>query len=602
MTRADSLLVRGLGRLPLATALIWAVLVPAAFAATEAGDAGERPATAQDLGAETALDAITGSIANESDRDMYRLCASGAGSFSASTVDGTAIDTQLFLLDAGGRGVYANDDAPGVMGQSELPAGDPLTPATAGVYYLAISRYNQDPLNAAGSRLFADVVFTIGPASSNPGAVIASWGSGRTGSVGDYRIALTGVVPCPEPDTTSPTVDLRTPPDGATYTRGEQVAADYDCADEGSSGLESCVGSVADGAPIDTASAGEHSFSVTARDAAGNETAVSHSYTVLDSGAPTIDLRTPADGADYARGEQVLADYDCADEDGGSGLASCAGDVPDGEPIDTAALGPHSFTVTARDSAGNETVVSHGYTVTDVSAPTIDLRTPADGATYALGEQVLADYECADEDGGSGLASCVGDVPDGEPIDTAIAGAHSFSVHATDAAGNASERTVSYSVQEDAGGGFEFEGFLVPLRNPPVLNRVWAGSIVPVRFRLGGDQGDDVIADGFPRSGKVDCGEDADPDTAKPTRSPWWWQHRLDGGVSYHPWRKTYVYLWQTNDDWAGSCRQLIVKLSDGSLHRANIEFPRRHSHHWFRHGHGHEPRGEDAGHHRRRR
>ncbi len=164
--------------------------MPAAFAATENGDAGELPATAQDLGAETALGSIAGNIENETDRDVYRLCASGGGSFSASTVSGTSIDTQLFLLDDGGRGVYANDDAPGVVGQSELPAGDPLTPAAAGVYYLAISRYNQDPLTADGVRLFADVVFTTGPASSDPAAVIAGWSAGRTGAAGAYTIAL----------------------------------------------------------------------------------------------------------------------------------------------------------------------------------------------------------------------------------------------------------------------------------------------------------------------------------------------------------------------------------------------------------------------------
>src|SRR4029450_1383028 len=45
-----------------------------------------------------------------------------------------------------------------------------------------------------------------------------------------------------------------------------------------------------------------------------------------DETAPTIDLRTPADGAQFQPNEAVEADYSCADE-GGSGLASCEGAV-----------------------------------------------------------------------------------------------------------------------------------------------------------------------------------------------------------------------------------------------------------------------------------
>ena len=83
-----------------------------------------------------------------------------------------------------------------------------------------------------------------------------------------------------------------------------------------------------------------------------------------DEQAPTIDLRTPEEGAQYDLGADVRADYSCADE-GGSGLASCTGDVADGAPLDTSTPGAHAFTVLARDGAGNETTVTHGYTVTE---------------------------------------------------------------------------------------------------------------------------------------------------------------------------------------------------------------------------------------------
>lgn len=409
---ADGHHVRFLARLLALTALAVAGFAPLAHAATEVGDAGELPATAQDLGADAALDSIAGTLDGLVDRDVYRVCLSGGKTFSASTVGGTEVDTQLFLLDADGRGVYANDEAPDVVGQSTLPAGDLFTPGAAGVYHLAISRWNQDPTGFEDVPLFPDLIPGVhGPQSDEP---IALWTGGREGTFGPYVIALTGVVPCAVPDETPPTIDLRTPPDGASYVEGDVVAADFDCADE-------------------------------------------------------------ADG---------------------SGLATCVGTVDDGASIDTAAAGPHTFTVNATDAAGNEATATTAYEVTE--APPV---------------------------------------------------------------------------------GFPFEGFFSPLDDP--VNKLKAGSIVPVRFSLDGYRGKDVLADGFPRSAEVDCDivPDADPDTAEPTDTPWSRWHR---DLRYQPWNDQYVYMWDTERGWAGECRQLIVKLSDGSVHRANVAFAKRRPSCWW--------------------
>ncbi len=96
-----------------------------------------------------------------------------------------------------------------------------------------------------------------------------------------------------------------------------------------------------------------------------------------DEQAPTIDLVTPAEGAQYEQGAAVAVDYTCADE-GGSGLSSCTGDVPDGDPLDTSTPGSHDFTVVARDGEGNETTVTHSYTVTEPSPPS----TPGPGLDF----------------------------------------------------------------------------------------------------------------------------------------------------------------------------------------------------------------------------
>jgi DNA-binding beta-propeller fold protein YncE len=287
-----------------------------------------------------------------------------------------------------------------------------------------------------------------------------------------------------------------------------------------------------------------------------------------DETAPTVDLRTPAEGAQYQLGEHVDADYSCADE-GGSGLASCEGDVADGAALDTATAGAHSFTVVARDAAGNETTVTHGYTVAaDETAPTVDLRTPAEGAQYQLGERVDADYSCADE-GGSGLASCEGDVPDGAALDTATAGAHSFTVVARDAAGNETTVTHGYTVVEPV---LAFLGFRGPIQDGSVVR---AGDTLPISFSLGGFHGLDLLADGSPSSVKVDCDDPGAATGGWPARS------EGDRGLRFSRSTGNYVFDWQTDKRWAGTCRSFVLTFADGSVQRLTVSF--RSSWRWHR-------------------
>lgn len=246
-------------------------------------------------------------------------------------------------------------------------------------------------------------------------------------------------------DITNPTVTLSTPSNRAVYNQGSLVNASYSCADSGS-GITSCVGTVPNGRPITTSILGQRTFSVTATDAAGNTTTVTHTYTVVDITNPTVTLTRPADGATFTQGAVVNASYSCADS--GSGIESCVGHVPSGSPINTSALGERTFTVTATDRAGNTTTVSHVYTVVDTTSPTVSLVTPADGATYQQNSTVNAQYSCSDL--GSGIASCSGSVPNGSPINTSILGSRTFTVTAQDNAGNTATVTHTYTVVENA--------------------------------------------------------------------------------------------------------------------------------------------------------
>jgi Domain of unknown function DUF11 len=94
------------------------------------------------------------------------------------------------------------------------------------------------------------------------------------------------------PDATPPAVDLRTPPEGARYTRGAGVAADFSCTDA-DSGIAECTGTVADGAAVATTPAGTRTFDVTAVDRAGNRTVVRHAYEVVGPTATPTPTPTP---------------------------------------------------------------------------------------------------------------------------------------------------------------------------------------------------------------------------------------------------------------------------------------------------------------------
>jgi hypothetical protein len=114
---------------------------------------------------------------------------------------------------------------------------------------------------------------------------------------------------------------------------------------------------------------------------------------------------------------------------------------------------------------------------------------------------------------------------------------------------------------------YTFTGFFQPVDNTPVLNVVRAGSGVPVKFSLGGDQGLDIFLDGYPLSRQIACGTGAGLDDIEQTVNA--------GGsaLSYNASTDQYTYVWKTNRAWAGTCRQLVVILRDGSIHTANFSF-----------------------------
>jgi hypothetical protein len=114
---------------------------------------------------------------------------------------------------------------------------------------------------------------------------------------------------------------------------------------------------------------------------------------------------------------------------------------------------------------------------------------------------------------------------------------------------------------------YTFGGFLQPVDPLPMLNSMKAGAAVPVKFSLGGNFGLDIFQPGYPKSDVMACDSTALVDGVEETMTA--------GGSSlaYDATSNTYSYVWKTEKAWAGTCRQLVLKLADGSAQRANFRF-----------------------------
>jgi hypothetical protein len=92
-----------------------------------------------------------------------------------------------------------------------------------------------------------------------------------------------------------------------------------------------------------------------------------------------------------------------------------------------------------------------------------------------------------------------------------------------------------------------------------------AGEVQPRRRpRAGRAQGP-----ALPASQQVDCatGEALQYAITEPTSATG------DRGLTYSPGTDRYQYVWKTEADWAGTCRELQIVLEDGTQHRAVFRF-----------------------------
>ena len=221
----------------------------------------------------------------------------------------------------------------------------------------------------------------------------------------------------------------------------------------------------------------------------------------------------------------------------------------------TSSLGEGTLVLnaTCKDLAGNIGNASHTVHI-DQTPPDVAVTGVSDGATYLPGSVPAAG--CSTTDALSGVQTAAVLNSSGGPVGAIMATCSG----ATDIAGNAAAaESVTYAVM------YGWTGFFQPVDNMPTLNTARAGASVPIKFDLGGNQGLNIFAPNSPSSGVVPCGATGPESAIEETATA--------GGSTLTYANDQYTYVWKTDKSWVGQCRQLTLKLVDGTEHKALFKF-----------------------------
>lgn len=355
-------------------------------------------------------------------------------------------------------------------------------------------------------------------------------------------------------DGTMPSITAsRTPEANSFGWNNSSVTASYEASD----GLSGLVSDVSGSHLFDQEGAGQL-YIFTVSDFAGNSASATVENVNIDLTGPTLSLAFTPNSPDGNNGWWKTAGgvpYVWTCSDGLSDIDSTFGSgCPSPLSGTIAVQGTTNFSDQVQDLAGNLSAVVSRDLKLDNVAPVVAVTGVDDGATYILGSVPAAG--CTTSDATSGVATNASLSSSGGPLGFV----NVICSGASDNAGNAGNTaTATYQVI------YAWSGFFQPVDNDAV-NTVKAGSAVPVKFSLGGNQGLNIFAVGYPKLVKTSCTsglEDAIETTVTAGGS----------SLTYDALAGQYIYVWKTDKSWVGWCGQLQVKLIDGTLHTASFKF-----------------------------
>lgn len=299
--------------------------------------------------------------------------------------------------------------------------------------------------------------------------------------------------------------------------------------------------------------AGSHTITLTVTDTGGGSDSDDVVINIVDTTAPIIHLN----GAN----PMTVECHTSFSDPGATATDGCSGSVPvtPSGTVDPNVPGTYTIVYSATDGV-NSATASRTVNVVDTTAPVITC--PAN-VTVTLPANSMATSMVVNYPAVTATDSCSSSVTvNSSPASGSVFQAGTTTVNAT-----ASDGTNTSSCSFTVTVLYNFTGFFPPINNLPVFNVVNAGRAIPVKFSLSGYKGLNIFAPNSPASGPVVCNS-SDPATIL--------QDTVTAGgssLSYDASSDQYVYVWKTDPSWAGTCRQLVVQLNDGSIHRANFRF-----------------------------
>jgi hypothetical protein len=299
---------------------------------------------------------------------------------------------------------------------------------------------------------------------------------------------------------------------------------------------------------------GSHTITLTVTDTGGGSDTDDVVINIVDTTAPVINV--------VGANPMTVECHTSFTDPGATATDACAGSltVNASGTVDANTPGPYTIHYTTSDGF-NSASATRTINVVDTTPPSISC--PAD-IVVALPPNSTATSLVVNYPAVTASDSCSSSVTvASSPVSGSVfnVGTTTVNATATDAAHLTSSCSFHVTVL------YNFAGFFSPVANPPVFNVVQAGRAIPVKFSLSGNKGLGIFAPNSPASGPIACNSSASATDLTDTMTAG------NSSLSYDAGSDQYIYVWKTDPSWAGTCRQLVVQLNDGSIHTANFRF-----------------------------